>query len=126
MVIAISVERSCWYLYGVKSFSLIGHLIPDGIPDPAFWPGDQVEADVLASDAYKQISANRMSKLRDFLRCGEFDESLVKACVSSLPRWRYARELNKDPTKKQIDPDYDGCSSDSDNEFAFVSVFGIR
>ena len=126
MAIPISVERSCWYLYGVKTFSLIKHLIPGEKPAPSFWPGDQVETDVLASDDYKQVSANRMSKLRNFLKCEEFDERIVKACVSSLPRWRYARELASDPKKKRIDPDYDEDSSDSDAEFVFVSGYRMR
>ena len=67
-----------------------------------------------------------MTKLRDFLNSGEFEESLVKARVSSLPRWRYARELPTDPSKKRTDPDYDGYSSGSDDEFVFVSVCAMR
>ena len=67
-----------------------------------------------------------MGKLRKFLKCEEFDECLVKAFVSSRPRRRYARELAMDPEKQRIDPDYDGCSSGSDSEFAFVSVSDMR
>ena len=50
----------------------------------------------------------------------EFEECLVKACVSSLPRWRYARELDHDPTKKTRSSD-DEDPSDSDDEFQFAS-----
>ena len=92
----------------MKCFSLIRHFIPDAQPAPAFWPGDSVEADILESEEYKQVSKSRMEKLRQFLISGEFEESLIKACISSLPRWRYARELSTDPSKKTTDPDYDG------------------
>ena len=110
----------------MKTFSLISHLIPDSSPAPAFWPGDQVEADILASDDYKQVSSSRMSKLRTFLKGEEFEECIVKACVSSLPRWRYAREMALGPKKKRMNPDFDEDSSDSDDEFAFVSDHRIR
>lgn len=46
-------------------FSLISHLLPDSKQPPAFWPGDDIEISVLASDDYKEISKSRMEKLRD-------------------------------------------------------------
>ena len=65
-----SVERSCRYLYGLRAFSLVEHLIPDSKDAPGFWPGDDVEASVLESEEYKQVSKGRMEKLRD-LECDQ-------------------------------------------------------
>ena len=66
------------------------------------------------------MSASRMNKLRKFVKSIEFDECLVKACVSSVPRWRYIRELDLDPAKKTSSTD-EGAASDSEEEFQFVS-----
>ena len=60
-----SVERSCWYLYGVRAFSRIGHFVPDDKDAPGFWPCGDVEVSVLGSDDYKQASKKMMEKLRD-------------------------------------------------------------
>ena len=57
---------------------------------------------------------------RNFLKSTEFEEGIVKACVSSLPRWRYLRELERDPTKIKDVCD-DAVNSDSDEEFEYVS-----
>ena len=56
-----------------------------------------------------------------FLKSTEFEECIVKACVSSIPRWRYLRELERDPSKKSGAADRD-VDSDSDDDFEYVSV----
>ena len=55
-----SVERIFWYLYGMRAFSLIGHLVPDSKEAPSFWPGGDIEVTALASYDYKQVSKKRM------------------------------------------------------------------
>ena len=49
----------------MRAFSPIGHFIPDSTDAPSFWPGDDIEVSVLASEEYKQVSKKRMEKLRD-------------------------------------------------------------
>ena len=88
-------------MYALKTFTLIRHLIPENRPPPGFWPGDDIESNTLASEEYKAVSEGRMKKLRKFTKSPDFDECLVKACVSSVPRWRYVRELELDPSKKR-------------------------
>ena len=51
----------------MRAFSLISHLVPDNKQPPAFWPGDDIEISVLASDDYKEVSKTRMQKLRDLV-----------------------------------------------------------
>ena len=82
-------------------------------------------SDILASGEYKQLPTGRMNKLREFLKSEEFGECLAKACVSSLPRWRYAREIATDPRKKQTPTDIEMDSSDSDADFPFVSDIDV-
>ena len=62
-----------------------------------------------------------MNKLRKFTKSIEVEDCLVKACVSSVPRWRYIRELELGPTKKTKSTD-EGNASDSDDEYQFASV----
>ena len=55
-----------------------------------------------------------------FLGSTQFEECIIKACVSSLARWRYLRELERDPTSKdglRVDEEDD----DSDDDFEHVS-----
>ena len=58
-----SVERSCWYLYGMRAFSLIGHLVPASKTAPGYWPGDDIEVSTLATEEYKAVSKKRMEKV---------------------------------------------------------------
>ena len=46
---------------------MISHLVPDSKEPPTFWPGDDIEVSVLASDDYKEVSKTRMEKLRDIV-----------------------------------------------------------
>ena len=46
---------------------MISHLVPDSKQPPTFWPGDDIEVSVLASDDYKEASKTRMEKLRDIV-----------------------------------------------------------
>ena len=51
----------------MRAFSMISHLVPDSKQPPTFWPGDDIEVSVLASDDYKEASKTRMEKLRDIV-----------------------------------------------------------
>ena len=49
-----------------------------------------------------------MSKLQRFLGSDSFNVAIVKACVSSLPMWRYMRELERKPRKNDDGSDSSG------------------
>ena len=66
-------------------------------------------------------SEGRMANLRRFIRSAEFFECLVKARISSAPRWSYIRELELDAEEKTEDA-VGGNSADSDGECEFSSV----
>ena len=83
----------------------------------SYWPGDDINAETLQSEEYKKLSTKRLSKVLKFARSKKYTSVLLKACVSSIPRWRYVREMDARPITKSTDPD------DSDDEhFQFVSV----
>ena len=70
---------------------------------------------------YKLVNVSTVALLHSaFLGSTQFEECTIKACVSSLARWRYLRELERDPTSK------DGLrvgeeDDDSDDDFEHVS-----
>ena len=70
-----SAERSCWYLLGMRCFNLIGHAITADTK-PRYWPGDEVDANTLASDDYQKVTSERMSRLRDYVESDEFPSVL--------------------------------------------------
>ena len=49
-----------------------------------------------------------MSKLQRFLGSDSFNVAILKGCISSLPMWRYMRELEKKPWQ------HDDASDSSD------------
>ena len=99
----------------MRAFGLTNSLLPTDDKAPAFWPGDQIVINDLESEEYRKLSASRLSKVRLFVSSDDFHSSIFKAAVSSFPRWRFARELNKKP-KAEAD------GSESDDEFAYVSL----
>ena len=82
---------------GVKSISLLRHWIPTDKPSPAYWHGDEIDISVIWTDDYKRKSERMMSKLQRFLVSDLLNVAIVEGFVSSFPRWRYMRELEKKP-----------------------------
>lgn len=89
----------------------------------SFWPGDDVEANLLDSNDYKALSSRRMTSIQEFLRSAEFTSSVLKGCMSSFVTWRYIREVEADPSKR---PKFIATetTSDSEDEYEYVSVPG--
>ena len=79
----------------MQCFALIGHLVPQSKESPLDWPGDDVEVNRKDGDAYAKMAERRLSKLKRFARSDISTETVLKACISSMPRWRYMRELEK-------------------------------
>ena len=115
VAIICSVGRTSWYFVGLRAFGLSNSMLPTDAKAPAFWPGDQIVINDLESEEYRKLSATRLSKVRQFVSSGDFHSSIFKAAISSIPRWGFARELNKEPKDE-------GADSDSGEEFAYVSV----
>ena len=82
----------------------------------SFWPGDDVGINALESEEYRELSRTRLGKVRDFVTGGASHSSVFKAAISDLPRWRYARELNKKPRGFPVgnDTSNDTIGSESD------------
>ena len=55
----------------MRCFNLIGHAITADT-QPRFWPGDEVDANTLASDEYQKVTSERMSRLRDYVESEDF------------------------------------------------------
>ena len=90
-----------------------GHLLPPSKVQ-SYWAGDDIVLNAIGSEEYREISKRSMRKLQDFVGSPNFAASVMKGAISSIPRWRFAREMGK---KVHID-ESDG---DSDDEFTYVS-----
>ena len=88
---------------------------------PAYWQGGDIDIAAIGSEGYKKKSKERMTKLRRFLDSDELAISVIKACASSLARWRYVRELERGPYKPKTNQ-FGDDSSGSDTEFVHLSV----
>ena len=55
-----------------------------------------------------------MVKLQVFLNSAHFPNTIIKGALSSIPRWRYIREMEKAPIAG-------GDGDESDEEFTYVS-----
>ena len=99
-------------------------MFPSMLPSTAyitFWPGDDVEANLLENCEYKDLSSKRMQSAQTFLRGPQFTGSVLKACSVSFATWRYIREVESGPSKRSKFHDDEPCS-DSDEEFEYVST----
>ena len=86
-----------------------------------FWPGDDVEKNLLESAEYQKLSSSRMKSVQEFLHSPLFTSSTLKACISSIPRWRFIRETEAVKGEAATSPDEDS-GAESDDEFTYVSV----
>ena len=106
--------------FGLRAFDLALPIMDACVTPLSFWPGDDVDINTLETGGYKKLSKTRLGKVRDFVTGDEFRSIIFKAAISSLPRWRYARELNKKP--RGLPTENDTSGSDSDGNFDFVSA----
>ena len=86
-----------------------------------------MKTNILESDEYLRICSKRVAKVIKFTRSSKYATSLLKCALSSIPRWRYARELDSQPREKKkarpIVEDDEVMDNDSDDEhFDYVSV----
>ena len=90
----------------------------------SFWPGGDVDINTLESEEYRELSRTRLGEVRDFVTGGAFRSSILKAAISALPRWRYARGLNQEPRGFPVgnDTSNDTSGSESDGNSDYVSA----
>ena len=83
-----------------------------------FWPGDDVQKNLLEWNEYQNLSSSRMKSVQEFLHIPLFTSATLKDAISSIPRWRFVRETQSSKP--------DGVDSsvdlDSDEVFEYVSV----
>ena len=89
-----------------------------------FWPGDDMERNLVPGTEYEQISKTRVEKLQEFITSDSFPRVLLKACLSSLPRWKYVQQMDRMPRPKEASgQDHDEEQSDaSDEEYEHYSI----
>ena len=49
----------------------MGHFVREDAC-PKYWPGDDIQANTLASEEYRQITASRMARLKAYLASEDF------------------------------------------------------
>ena len=110
-----TVERTAWYYLGLDMFSLMNHVL-DNDPTMSYFPATKFLHRYLYLQIINSCSA-RVGKVKKFFRNGNATPSIMKAELSSTPRWRYIRELNKSPPSQDDDALGDTeISSDSDED----------
>ena len=103
-------------------FNIIDHVICDDVT-MTYFPGDDIQAALLQPEEYKKLCGKRLTKVKKFIKSDEHISAIVKSCISSIPRWRFARELQADPKEKTRCADDGGESDDSDDDrFEYISV----
>ena len=86
-----------------------------------FWPGDDVEKNLLESTEYQNLSSSRMKSVQEFLHSPLFTSSVLKGAISSIPRWRFIRETQAG-IPSESDRTEEDSGSESEEEFQYVSV----
>ena len=56
-----------------------------------FFPGDDIKVDDEEAEEHKKRCETRMDKLRGFAQSPALIANLIPCCVSSIPRWEFAR-----------------------------------
>ena len=130
------VDRISRYFLGLYRLGMIEHLLPC-TKNLTYWHGDYIAVSAMGSEEYKEVSKKRMNKLRDFPMSSHFVATLFKGAISSIPRWRYARDGEKGSQRRRwqrgrwrIHPSLmpsspEGCGQRQDR-FSGVSQEGIR
>ena len=109
----------------MRCFSALRHLIPKTQSAPAYWPGANLDSSFLESSEYLMLSERRMRKLQRFLDSSALAECIIKACASSLPRWKFMHQLECGPEKLTKYSDEGRCEaldSEDDEDYKFVSL----
>ena len=65
-----------------------------------YWPGCDIGEHFLDSADYQKLPSDRMKSVQEFARIPAFARDVLKARISSIPRWRFIREAQADPGKK--------------------------
>ena len=109
LVVPNSVERRRWYFIGLYRIGMKEHLLPC-TKNLAHWPGGDVAVSAMDPVEYKEASKKRVNEIQAFLRSSRFVTTLFKGAIPSIPRWRYAREM-----EKKVAKDADGSESDGES-----------
>ena len=120
-----TVERTAWFSLGLDVFGLTHHVIREDVT-MSYFPGGDIPVSLLASEDYKRKCKTRVDKVKRFFRARNAMAPIMKAILSSIPRWRYVRDLNATPGSKSangadgeelrddfIDPDVDDAKFQS-------------
>ena len=93
-----------------------------------YFPGDDIQTSVLDTAEYSKLCTARVRKVVQFVTSYKYDSAVIKAALSSIPRWRYVREMRTVPKSARprrtiVDPvESDASSSSDDEKFKYVSV----
>ena len=82
----------------------------------SYLPGDDIRSALLDSAEYAGLCTASVRRVVDFVNSTAFETSITRAAFTTIPRWRYTREMNANPEEAQ-----EGDDSDA-NHFEFVSV----
>ena len=117
-----TVERTRWFFLGIECFALFGAMLP--ISDSmAYFPGDDIEKNLLDSMDYQKLPSGRMQTVQEFIHSPSFGCDILKACISSIPRRGFIRASQVGPGKKSKFSAEDP-RADSGEEFGYVSAPG--
>ena len=87
--------------------------------------GDDLQTSVLDSAYYSKLRTARVRKVLRFVTSYSYESEVIKAALSSIPRWRYAREMGAAPKNdrpKNKATVEGGRSSSDDEHFEFASA----
>ena len=92
-----------------------------------YFPGDDIQTSVLDTAEYSNLCTASVRKLVRFATSYKYDSAVIKAALSSTPRWRYVREMGTSPKSARpkrtiVDPvESDASSSSDDEKYKYVS-----
>ena len=97
----------------MRRFDRLEYLSPPR-KTPTYWHGDDIVLNAIRSEERREASRRRMRKLQDILGSANFVAAVPKGAISSIPRWRFAREMEKKASDREV-------GGDSDGEYTHVS-----
>ena len=103
-------------------FDVVDHIVCGDVIMPYF-PGADVKSALLQGGDYKKLCGERLTNVKKFIKPPEYASGIINACVSSVPRWRFARVHDADPNKKPKNAAPSDETDDSDDDrFDYVSA----
>ena len=97
-----SSDIASWFYLLMWRFSILEHALPID-SHLAWWPGmkqEDVDGDLVPNEV---IAKKKSVKTREFARSYDLIRNTAVCCISSIPRWIYARALeskSSDPARK--------------------------